>query len=140
MARTDATEHLRKVSLFSSLDKKELETLAHLVKERRYSGGTTIVQSGQAGHGLYVITDGAVSVRKDGKTVAHLGPGDFFGEMSVLDGGPRTADVVADRDTECLTLVDWDIRPVLMANAGLTYKMLLDVVRRYRGSGAKPSD
>src|ERR671924_546122 len=98
MARSDTTEHLRKVSLFSSLDKKELETLAH------------------------------------------LGKGDFFGEMSVLDGGPRTADVVADRDTECLTLVDWDIRPVLMENAGLTYKMLLDVVRRYRSSGAKPSD
>ena len=107
MARADTTEHLRKVSLFSSLDRKELETLARLVKERRYPAGTTIVRSGETGHGLYVIMDGAVSVRKDGKTVARLGSGDFFGEIALLRDVPRTATVTALEETRLYSL-NWD--------------------------------
>src|ERR1700704_6338168 len=102
--KTDPTESLRRVPLFAGLDRKELEMLAKLIKEQRYAAGSTIVKSGAGGHGLYIIKEGNVSVVRDGKKVAAMGPGQFFGEISVRDGGPRTADVRADSDTVCLTL------------------------------------
>ena len=130
--KTDPTESLRRVPLFAGLDRKELELLAKLTKEQRYEPGATIVKTGGSGHGLYIIKEGKVSVVRDGQKVASMGPGQFFGEISVLDGGPRTADVKAESDTVCLTLISWEIKPLLMDNAGITYKMLLEMVKRLR--------
>ncbi|OLD44968.1 MAG: hypothetical protein AUI83_16625 [Armatimonadetes bacterium 13_1_40CM_3_65_7] len=138
--KTDPTESLRRVPIFRGLDKKELETLAKLVKEQQYGAGATIVQAGAGGHGLYIIKEGRVSVVRDGQTVATMGPGQFFGEIAVLDGGPRTADVRADADTVCLTLVSWEIKPVLMDNAAISYKMLLETVKRLRSQEPRPQD
>ena len=130
--KTDPTESLRRVPIFGGLDKKELETLAKLVKEQQYGAGATIVKAGAGGHGLYII--------KEGQTVATMGPGQFFGEIAVLDGGPRTADVRADAETVCLTLVSWEIKPVLMENAAISYKMLLETVKRLRSQEPRPQD
>jgi CRP/FNR family transcriptional regulator, cyclic AMP receptor protein len=132
MAGTDSIGQLKKVPLFAGLDRKELEMLSHLLKEHRYKPGTTIVQDGSAGHGLYVIKEGNVAVKRAGRTIAKLGPGEFFGEIAVLDDGPRTADVVAETDTVCLTLISWEVRPLLMENASITFKMLMELVRRQR--------
>lgn len=132
--KTDPTETLRQVPLFSSLDKKELALLAKLVKEQTYQPGTTIVKAGAGGHGLYIIKEGEVSIIQDGKTVSSMGPGQFFGEISVLDGGPRTADVRAEAPTTCLALISWEVKPLLMENAGITYKMLLEMVKRLRNT------
>jgi len=138
--KTDATESLRRVPLFAGLDRKELELLAKVAKEQRYEPGATIVQAGAGGHGLYIIKEGNVSVVRDGQKVASFGPGQFFGEVSVLDGGPRTADVNADTDTVCLTLISWEIKPLLMDNAGITYKMLLEMVKRLRSQSPREHD
>jgi CRP/FNR family transcriptional regulator, cyclic AMP receptor protein len=138
--KTDPTESLRRVPLFAGLDRKELEVLGKLVKEQRYEPGATIVKSGAGGHGLYIIKEGNVSVVRDGQKVASMGPGQFFGEISVLDGGPRTADVKAESDTVCLTLISWEIKPLLMENAGITYKMLLDMVKRLRAQSPREQD
>jgi CRP/FNR family cyclic AMP-dependent transcriptional regulator len=138
--KTDPTESLRRVPLFAGLDRKELELLAKLAKEQRYEPGATIVKTGAGGHGLYIIKEGNVSVVRDGKKVASMGPGQFFGEISVLDGGPRTADVKADTETVCLTLVSWEIKPLLMDNAGITYKMLLEMVKRLRSQAPQEHD
>jgi len=138
--KTDPTESLRRVPLFAGLDRKELELLSKLAKEQRYDAGATIVKSGAGGHGLYIIKEGNVSVVRDGQKVASMGPGQFFGEISVLDGGPRTADVRADTDTVCLTLVSWEIKPLLMDNAGISYKMLLEVVKRLRSQAPQMHD
>jgi CRP/FNR family transcriptional regulator len=132
--KTDPTESLRKVPVFAGLDKKELAELGKLVHEQSYAPGTTIVKTGAGGHGLYIIKEGRVSVIQDGKTVASMGPGQFFGEISVLDGGPRTADVRADTDTVCLNLISWEVKPLLMENASITYKMLLEMVKRLRST------
>jgi CRP/FNR family transcriptional regulator, cyclic AMP receptor protein len=136
--KTDPAETLRQVPLFSSLNKKELEMLAKLVKEQRYEPGTTIVHSGAGGHGLYIIREGKVAIIQNGKTVATMGPGQFFGEISVLDGGPRTADVRADAPTVCLALISWEVKPLLMENASITYKMLLEMVKRLRSTAPQP--
>jgi CRP/FNR family transcriptional regulator, cyclic AMP receptor protein len=136
--KTDPTESLRQVPLFSGLERKELAELAKLVKEMRYEPGASIVQTGAGGHGLYIIKEGRVSVVRDGQRVASFGPGQFFGEISVLDGGPRTADVKADTETVCLTLISWEVKPLLMENASMTYKMLLEMVKRLRAK--QPSE
>jgi CRP/FNR family transcriptional regulator, cyclic AMP receptor protein len=140
MATTDRTAQLRKVPLFSGLDRKELDELAHLLKEQRYRAGATIVQDGASGVGLYVITAGKAVVKKNGRTVAKLGPGDFFGEIAVLDDGPRTADVIAEVDTVCQALVAWEVRPLLMENASITFKMLMELVRRQRAERPRVVD
>lgn len=140
MALKDSVLHLEKVPLFAGLDRKELEMLAHLLKERRYQAGATIFEAGSAGHGLYIITEGRAAVRKDGRTIARLGPGDFFGEIAVLDDGPRTADIVAEEDTTCLLLAAWEVRPILQENAGLTFKMLLELARRQRAERPRVVD
>jgi CRP-like cAMP-binding protein len=138
--KTDPTESLRRVPLFAGLDRKELEVLGKLIKEQRYAAGATIVTAGAGGHGLYIIKEGTVSVVRDGKKVAAMGPGQFFGEISVLDGGPRTADVRADGDTVCLTLVSWEVKPLLMDNASMTYKMLLEMAKRLRSEAPREHD
>ena len=138
--KTDPTESLRRVPIFSALDRRELEVLAKLIKEQRYTAGTTIVKAGAGGHGLYIIKEGNVSVVRDGKKVAAMGPGQFFGEISVLDGGPRTADVRADTDTVCLTLVSWEVKPLLMENASMTYKMLVEMIKRLRSQAPREHD
>ena len=132
MAKTDAREQLRRVPLFKGLSNSELQQLSQLVKEQSYKAGAPIVQEGQTGLGLYVIRSGRASVKKAGRTVNRIGPNEFFGEIAVLDGGPRTASVIADEDTVCYTLASWEIKPLLTKNAGLAYKMLVEVVRRLR--------
>ncbi len=132
MAKTDTIEELKRVPLFADLDRRDLEMLGRLLKEQRYEKGALIVKKGATGQGLFIIKEGSVSVKRDGRTVSQMRPGDFFGEIAVLDGGPRTADVQADTDTVCLTMVSWDIKPLLMDNAGIAYKMLQQIVRRLR--------
>ena len=138
--KTDPTESLRRVPLFAGMDKKELDLVARLLKEQPYSAGTTIVKSGSGGHGLYIIKEGRVTVVREGQAVATLGPGQFFGEISVLDGGPRTADVRADTDTVCLTLISWEAKPLLMEAPTITYKMLLEMVKRLRSQSPHVQD
>jgi CRP-like cAMP-binding protein len=138
--KTDPTESLRRVPLLAGLERKELELIAKLAKEQRYEPGATIVKSGASGHGLYIIKEGNVSVVRDGQKVASMGPGQFFGEISVLDGGPRTADVKADTGTVCLTLISWEIKPLLMDNAAISYKMLLEMVKRLRSQAPQIHD
>jgi len=138
--KTDPTESLRRVPLFAGMDKKELDLVARLLKEQPYSAGTTIVKSGSGGHGLYIIKEGRVTVVREGQAVATLGPGQFFGEISVLDGGPRTADVRADTDTVCLTLISWEVKPLLMEAPTITYKMLLEMVKRLRSQSPHVQD
>jgi CRP/FNR family cyclic AMP-dependent transcriptional regulator len=134
-----AITHLGSVPLFRGLSKKELQLLANLSKEQRYAKGADIMEAGVPGHGLFIVIEGQASVLRDGRRVATLKPGDFFGEIAMLDAGPRTATVQADVDTVCLTLASWQIKPLLMDHAGITYKMLQEVVRRLR-EGQRPAD
>ena len=138
--KTDPTESLRRVPLFAGMDKKELDLVARLLKEQPYSAGTTIVKSGSGGHGLYISKEGRVRVVREGQAVAALVPGQVFGEISVLDGGPRTADVRADTDTVCLTLISWEVKPLLMEAPTITYKMLLEMVKRLRSQSPHVQD
>lgn len=96
---------LARVPLFSGLAPRHLKRLADLIEEQRYMEGARVVREGDIGDTFYVILEGEAKVlSRSGRTVNRLRPGDFFGEISLLDGGPRTASVVADTPLTMLAL------------------------------------
>jgi CRP-like cAMP-binding protein len=125
-------EMLGKSSLWSGLDKKDLKSIVRLSKERTYETGDVIVQKGEGGVGFYLILDGSVEIKSDGKTISKFGPGQFFGEMSVIDNQPRSADVVAIEPSRCLILSAWSFNALISENPKIALKMLQEFVRRLR--------
>ena len=89
-------DSLRAVPLFADLRPKDLKRLADSMKERRFAAGDEIVAQGKGGVGFFVILDGSASVTQDGEVRATFGPGDYFGEMALIDGELRLATVQAD--------------------------------------------
>jgi CRP-like cAMP-binding protein len=89
-------KQLEGVGLFSALSKKELEQLARWTDEVEVAPGTSLAREGTFAHEFFVIEDGAATVTHDGAELATLGPGDFFGEIGLLETQRRTATVVAD--------------------------------------------
>ena len=95
MATPNVANTLANVPIFSGCSKRELGIIARASKEVSHKQGTVIAREGERGIGLFLILDGQCKVTIGGKTKARLGPGDFFGEVALLDGGPRTATVTA---------------------------------------------
>jgi CRP/FNR family cyclic AMP-dependent transcriptional regulator len=127
-------EMLEKSSLWSGLSKKDLKSIVRLSKERTYETGDVIVQKGEGGVGFYLILEGSVEIRSDGTTIAKLGPGQFFGEMSVIDNQPRSADVVAIEPSRCLILSAWSFNALISENPKIALRMLQEFVRRLRST------
>ncbi|HTI13242.1 MAG TPA: cyclic nucleotide-binding domain-containing protein [Dictyobacter sp.] len=127
---------LARVDLFSTLDKKELQTLATSCQERSFPAGTTIIQQGDSGVGLYVINSGSVHVTRtvEGKEedMGSMIAGDVLGEMSLLDDLPRSATATASEDVETLILPIWDFRTFLRDHPDATLKLLSVLSRRLR--------
>ena len=95
MPRVKSTPHfhalLKTVPLFSNCTKKELFTIASIVKDVDFEAGRTICREGESAVGLHVVVEGETNVQIGGRTRRRLGPGAFFGEIALLDGGPRSA-------------------------------------------------
>lgn len=131
-----AVKFLSQVPLFQNLKRRQLESLARLASERTFAPGEVIVAQGQGGVGLFVLETGAAEVIYEGtesKTVVNkLGPGDFFGELALIDGGARTASVVATQPTDCLAITRWDFMPLLSNDAEMAINILEEVIRRFR--------
>jgi len=125
-------EMLQKTPLWSGLTEKELKVIARSFKELKYESGDVIVRKGEAGIGFYLITDGTVEVRSDGRVLSKLGPGQFFGEMALLDGQPRSADVVALEPSRCLALSSWSFKSILSEHPKMAVKLLQESARRSR--------
>jgi CRP-like cAMP-binding protein len=92
----------------------------------------TIVESGQPGGTFYVILEGEAKVVRGGRTIDRMGPGDFFGEISLLDGGPRTASVVADTPVAAIRIFKRSFDKVVSQEPGVASKILTVVARRLR--------
>ena len=128
----EQVEVLRRVPLFSDLTKRELQQVARTVNDVTHPAGHVIVTEGDKGVGLHIIISGQAKVSRNGRTVARLGPGDYFGEMSMIDGGPRTATVTADTPLRLLGLTFWDFHPLLKTSPSISYKLLVKLCARLR--------
>lgn len=125
-------EVLKKVDLFSGLNQQQLDDVANHVEEMRVQAGEVLVSQGEYGHECAVLIEGTVRVERDGTVLAHLGPGDFFGEMSLLDGKPRSASIIAETPSALLVIHGRDFRYLLDTVPGLARMMLIEVVDRLR--------
>ena len=96
MARDEKLEHLKRVPLFSRMGRRELERLGQLADEIEVGLDRILAEQGEIGHEFFFVLDGRLSVLDGNRPIAELGPGDFFGEIALLDGRPRTATVRAD--------------------------------------------
>ena len=123
---------LQKAPLWSGLTEKELKVIARSFKELKYESSDVIVHKGEAGIGFYLIADGTAEVRSDGRVLSKLGPGQFFGEMALLDGQPRSADVVALEPSTCLALSSWSFKGILSEHPKIAVKLLQESARRLR--------
>jgi CRP/FNR family transcriptional regulator, cyclic AMP receptor protein len=126
------SELLGACPLFQGLAPDELAAVAAVAIEVEYPSDRVIVRQGEIGTGFFVIADGAARVIRDGQLLARLGPGNFFGELSVLDGGPRVAQVVAEGPTRCLAIPSWEFEQVLRQQPGVALSVLRVVVARLR--------
>lgn len=128
---------LERVPLFQKLEPRQLKHIANQFGDRTFEAGQEIVKQGQGGIGLFVVVSGhaqAIRERADGEKVVvnEFGPGDFFGEMSLLDDGPRTASVIATEATRCLVLIAWDFHSVLRNDPDVAILVLQSVAQRFR--------
>lgn len=129
-------ETLASVPLFSRLEKDDLERLGKTAVSRSYRKGEEIVKQGEQAVAFYVITKGKVQVLKGGEELATKSAGESFGEMSLLDGYPRSTTIVAQEDTECLVLTRWDFTAELRTNPTIALAMLPElskIIRRLEG-------
>ncbi len=127
---TDHVNQLKRVSLFAGVSDTHLERIANSVRERRYEIGKEIVSTGEIEHGFYLIVQGRADVQHGGHTVRTLGPGDYFGELSLLRDAPRSATVIAREPTTCLALTRWDFKGILDAQPTLAVRLLETVAQR----------
>src|SRR4051794_10762242 len=133
MAKTDAeSDWLSNVSLFRGVQRRQLGTIRDSMRERTFRPGDVVVTEGDEEGRFFLITEGQATATVGGKSVATFGPGDYFGEISLIDGGVRTATVTADTALETLTLAPFTFRPILEANPEVAYAILLEMCRRVR--------
>lgn len=130
--RTKHLEHLAEISLFSALSKRDLQRIAKASNEITREAGTQLADQGDAGREAFVIIEGTASVKRNGRKVATLGPGDAIGELSLLDHGPRTATVTADTPITVLVLSTREFSGVLDEVPGLAHKLLNQLAARVR--------
>jgi CRP/FNR family transcriptional regulator, cyclic AMP receptor protein len=130
--RPDIAERLARLTLFADLSSAQVESIAHRFDEEVFSEGQRILRTGLSGSGLFVIVEGEAVIRIDGTERARFGPGEFFGEISVLTGAPPNADVEAATLLRCLEIPGAEVEPFLVEFPRVAYRMLQAEARRLR--------
>ena len=127
------------VPFFSSLNAKDKKRLLAQGKEISYKAGNMMVAEGTTGVGFFLILEGKAEVRKKGKVLATLSKGQFFGEMSLIDDLPWSADVIALQPTKCWAITSWSFASLIKARPELALGMLKEVVKRLRSAQSSPT-
>ncbi len=134
MAKQDTVTLLAGVPIFSELSKKELRAIAEATRGVTRREGDVLAREGDPGVGFFLILEGKAKVTVGGRQRTSLGPGDFFGEISLLDAGPRSATVVAASSVNMLGLTQWSFKRLIQENPSIASKMLKVMAQRLRAS------
>jgi len=132
-AKVDRLAH---VPLFAAASKRDLEFLASRIDEVQLKPGQTVINEGQPTESFFILTSGNVQVTRGGKSVARLGPGEFFGEIGMLDRGPATATVVTDGPVEAMVLSHTQFRDAIKANDNLALQVIAAMAKRLRADAS----
>jgi CRP-like cAMP-binding protein len=137
MAMTTPQEVLAKVPLFSMLSKKDLSKLANNAHERTFPAGAVLTEQDETGVTFGVIVEGQAAVSVHGQTARTLGPGDYFGEMALIDHSYRSATITAETELRCLLFTSWVFRPFAMDHPETAWVLLEAMVQRVRDAEAR---
>ncbi len=135
--RDPLVRRLASVKLFEGLTTKQLDAIASALRDRTFSAGETIIEEGATDGRFYLIDSGTAEVAVHGTPVLTVSDGDYFGEIALIDNGPRTASVTATSDVRALTLAHFNFRAVLKDNPDLVHKLLVQVCGFLRAAEAK---
>jgi CRP-like cAMP-binding protein len=130
--RSELVEIVGKVPLFADLTRRQLQEIAKACFEARYTAGDVMFKQLDKGQQMLVIVAGTARVERDGRKIAAVGPGDAVGEMSLIDGLPRSASVIADSDVEGIALYRTSFRKLLDETPTLCGRLLLTQTARIR--------
>ena len=125
---------LQRVPLFADLTKREVQQIARLFKARRFAEGETVVQEGSGGAAFFVIETGEATVFIRGKKHSTLKQDDYFGEIALIDEGPRMATITATGDMLCYGITFWDFRPLVESNGVIGWKLLQRMAQMLRAA------
>ena len=130
------------VELFAGLPEKALRRIARQVKEMHFAAGSVILEEDSGGGfgRMYVVLEGSAKAEVDGTPVGEYRPGDHFGEMSLLDGGPRSATVTAISDLSLAGLASWNLRPILMEEPSIAIHLIEVLAQRLREANRRGGD
>jgi len=134
MAERSDIERLAGVDLFKGLARKELRVIAGLAKALSFPEGAVVAEEGKPGGRFFLILDGEAKVTVRGRTRRTLRAGDYFGEISLIDGEPRSATIMAATPLRTLALAEWNFRSALLTNPGIARKLLVELCRRLRSA------
>ena len=132
MTKKDVLAMLGQVPLFEGLSKRELTAIYTAGKITAFPPGKAVVEEGATGLGFHLILEGEAAVTVGGRKRATLRAGDYFGEMSLLDGGPRSATVRAETSVRTLGLTSWAFLPLIEEHPTMARKLLVEVSKRLR--------
>ncbi len=127
-------DRLTRVPLFAAISKRDLEFVASRVDEVSLKPGQTLITQGQPTEAFFILESGHVRVTRAGKPMVRLGPGDFFGEIGMLDGGPATATVVTDGPVEVMVLSHSQFRDAIKGNDSLALQVIAAMAKRLRAN------
>jgi CRP/FNR family transcriptional regulator, cyclic AMP receptor protein len=132
-----SVELLQRIPLFAGLEPRELERLGGSFKERTFDAGQPVATEGEGGAGFFVIESGEAVVTVHGEERGRLGPGDYFGDIALIDQGARTATIIAETDLHCYGLTFWDFRPLVESDARIAWPLLQAMAKRLRAAEAE---
>lgn len=120
------------VPLFSDLAAPDRDAVARLFTERVFEAGETVTKEGSDAAAFYLIESGTATVTVRGTFRRTLGPGDYFGEVALIDQGTRSATVTADGELVCQGITLWDFRPLVQNNPPIAWTLLQTLARMLR--------
>ena len=130
----ELVESLKRVPIFAGVRDKELGRLVKAMRDSRFNEGEVITTEGRSGVGFFLIEDGNATVSLRGEIVRTLGPGDHFGEIALIDEGPRSATVTASTDLRCRGLAAWEFKSFVQEHPEVAWPLLETLASRLRDS------